>query len=70
MAKVKDEIIKPLAWLYACPRGGIIRRGAEVSLIKPLRPSGIRVSLFKKTLSILVFVLALAIKKLCIMKMF
>ena len=70
VAKAKDEMIKPLAWLHAHPRGGIIGRGAVVSPIEPLRPRGIGVSPLKKTPSILVFGLALAIKRLCTMKMF
>ena len=70
VAKAKDEMIKPLAWLHACPRDGIIRRGAGISLIKPPKPRGIGVSPLKKTQSILVFDLVLAIKRLYIMKTF
>ena len=56
MAKAKDKMTKPLAWLHARPTGGIIGRGVGVSPIKPLRPMDVGVSPLKKTLSILVLV--------------
>ena len=64
MAKAKGEMIKPLAWLHARPRGGIIGRGAGVSSIKPPRLRGVGVSPIKKTPSIVVFDLLLTIKRL------
>ena len=56
VAKAKNEMIKPLAWLYVRPKGGIIGRSDEVSPIKPPRPRGGGVSPLKKTQSILALV--------------